>query len=82
MVTMTGNPQAKPPLGAFRVGDHVAMAAHCVTNLGRGRIIDISTTSEGLPTQALVRFDHGSAKGNWYSFHNLIRLADFRGNPV
>lgn len=76
-------PQPKPPLGEFRVGDHVKVADRVrVTNLGNGRIIDIATTSDGIPTEALVRFEHGPAKGTWYPFRSLTRLADFRGNPV
>lgn len=75
--------QPKPSLGVFRVGDHVKVADRVrVTNLGNGRIIDIATTPEGLPTGALVRFEHGPVKGVWYPFRSLTRLADFRGNPV
>lgn len=72
-----------PPLGDLRCGDYVKVRDDLrATNLGQGRVIDIRTTSTGIPVEALVRFDSGSVKGYWYAVGSLTRLADFRGNPV
>ena len=79
---MSMNPP--PPLTSFRVGDVVVVSEYVrKTNLGEGHIIDIDVSrSTGIPTSALVRFEHGSVSGFWYSIGLLTRLRDYRGNPI
>jgi len=62
----------------WRVGD-VVVVREClrVTNLGEGRIIDIETyDGTNSPKSALVRFEHGTAAGIWYSVGTLQKLGD------